>query len=568
MADDADKIKKDESAADSKETNTDERESDILTSDDFNKIEIDFGKKEGLMDKIFGKKKEDTSDKVEEELSVPKDDLYSKVFILSKSLDDMTLKVEKLEGKLEAEVGTRDALNERISMLTEEIGELRSMILDREKTFNSIQMGYEKISDMARSFDPQRIEKLFNEKEKMIIDNTVKIEKVSIFVDTIKTELKAYREQMSKIRSFENLADVYGKIRDQVKKLEEDKQYTGRMAAKVEGLYSDISDRISRLIESQEKIDNIDGIVNDLTSEIDSLDTKSKSLVTKDDYTKGTALLKSSVDNIMLKLSEMTLNLVDIEKKQKSVEDISDKYNEVEHSIEDIGKALLEVEKQHHIHVEKTAPKFAISTNQVMPKDIPVVPLIPSLDQVETDIYGMLTQANNALAERNTILAKTLYLRVIDIYKQLQNDKNPRVHVIYSSIKALYENIQSSDNIIQSSSETPLPSDAESKKVEESEGETQEVTDGSESVPVVDNDADKAKIDSLMSDFDKAVDAKDIGKTQSLYQDILNEYAELKKKSYPKIDEVYDLVRANYYKLKELHGTGIEPSKDSVENSK
>ena len=61
----------------------------------------------------------------------------------------LLLKTEKLEGRLETMGEFRKAMEERLSVLNQEIGELRSSIMEKDKVLREVQQGFSKIRDMG-----------------------------------------------------------------------------------------------------------------------------------------------------------------------------------------------------------------------------------------------------------------------------------------------------------------------------------------------------------------------------------------------------------------------------------
>ena len=166
---------KNENTETSKKTENISRNENTIDTNEFEKLDKNYEKKEGLLTHIFSKKNNKNNEKTQKSQDVAE----TKTQKLEKQLNDFSFKLDKIDGRLEAEVGSREAINERLSTFAEEIGELRSMILDRERSFNEIQTGFERIEDATRSIHPEKITADFEKLERLITNNTIKVEKTT-----------------------------------------------------------------------------------------------------------------------------------------------------------------------------------------------------------------------------------------------------------------------------------------------------------------------------------------------------------------------------------------------------
>ena len=60
---------------------------------------------------------------------------------------ELFFKIEKLEGKIELQKDLIDKLNDRFSSVSENVGDLRRMIMDREKFFDKLGAEFEKVKN-------------------------------------------------------------------------------------------------------------------------------------------------------------------------------------------------------------------------------------------------------------------------------------------------------------------------------------------------------------------------------------------------------------------------------------
>ncbi len=200
-------------------------------------------------------------------------------------VEELTIRVEKLEGKLEMEKEARVSLEERLSTMSESIGDLRRMILDREKDISRMEKDVEEMKEMLKYLEPSKIEKRF-EKFTMDIEKVqANIEKFDVLTKELRERLKRVEDKISKLGSFEGLADVMEKIRKIEADIKEEKRNVDVAVGKVESIFSDMSENLASIRKERETIEKLNDIVTDLLKTVDKLNMKMENdVVQKKDF--------------------------------------------------------------------------------------------------------------------------------------------------------------------------------------------------------------------------------------------------------------------------------------------
>ncbi len=372
------------------------RDSNKISSEDFENIDSKFTKKESIVDKILHKNKKDENEDVQKK----KEDTVSQKNDTDKRIDDLLFRVDKQEGKLEAESGFREALNERISTLTEEIGELRSMILDRERAFNEIQTGFETIQDATREIQPKKIDSKFDKMEKMIIDNTVKSEKTELFMNTIKDEITKYRIQMSKIKSFDNLLLEIDKLKEKIDQINDSKNYVDRKAAKVETIFGDLNDRLKEFNKDKATLEKVDEISQELLKNMDKLEIKLEEGVLKEDLEKKIMPIDNSIKDISKKITDATNTISVIETKTQKcdiaeIETIQKEIIGLEHIIDSLQEQVV-THKNNMDTIKNNNPK---SDERLIKNEQNILNEINKITVVDSKIDANLIKLSNEISQ-------------------------------------------------------------------------------------------------------------------------------------------------------------------------
>jgi len=189
-------------------------------------------------------------------------------------LHNLILKLEKIDGKIDIVDRFRNDMNERVTQLAEEIGELRTISMERERTFDKVRSEFDRIKEIVSDFEPSRLRKDSEKKEKEILENTAKIEKLESLLKALGEENKKFREKMEKIKSFENLVDISYDINRKLSKINEVKDYADKIASKVESVFSELNEKVSELEGEREKIKKIDELTIEMTKMLDEVSIK------------------------------------------------------------------------------------------------------------------------------------------------------------------------------------------------------------------------------------------------------------------------------------------------------
>ncbi len=200
-----------------------------------------------------------------------------------KSINDILMTIEKIDGKLEMFDQFRKSSDSRTGDLAERIGELRQMLMDKERDFNEVQSGFEKINVAIGDIKPNEITMKLEKAALELEKRDAKIEKMENQVATLMEEVGEYRKRMARIKDFDNLIDSLNNIKEEVIKIEDSKRYTERVSAKNEHIFSELNEKVLLFKSQLAKVDKTDAIAQELMLTTDKLTTDMDKLASKND---------------------------------------------------------------------------------------------------------------------------------------------------------------------------------------------------------------------------------------------------------------------------------------------
>lgn len=277
----------------------------VITSEEFNSLEKTESKK-----KIFGFLKNlGAAKNTRNDDSVSADDNGTE-----KKLNDLMLKIEKLEGKFEMLDSSKSEHGDRMSNISEEIGELRSMIFSREETLGGIESEFRTIKEATAQIRPEKIAKDLESYSKDLMKAQAQSELEKSKVDRLEGELQKITDILDKIKSYENILEAAKDIKKQVDKIKDSEKYTERMAAKSEKIFGELDTRLLEFQKYKKDIEDSGEMIKDVVKSVDGLEIKIESLMPKDSFSKvkdETDTKIRDVDTRLKRLKDIVAELIE-----------------------------------------------------------------------------------------------------------------------------------------------------------------------------------------------------------------------------------------------------------------
>ena len=195
----------------------------------------------------------------------------------------LTASVERLKAQLETFHELQKASVERFSIINEQIGGLRTMILDGDKDSKMLEAKATQAIDMVESVQP---DKLMMELKK--VDNRIEMIKSPIESNTaiIENTIKELKDIRTKFGAFKGI-DESLKLGEEVKKAwVENKKIDANItkhSSKVETIYSEMWKKFKDFERFSSIISDVDKGLKQITVEVDTMKIKMSSFSTKKD---------------------------------------------------------------------------------------------------------------------------------------------------------------------------------------------------------------------------------------------------------------------------------------------
>jgi hypothetical protein len=95
--------------------------------------------------------------------------------------------------------------------VSEQVGEIRSMVLEREKSFGLLEADFEMIKDVFEDIKPDEFSKELNKKEQEIMGVSIRVEKLEAVLNRLTEEVGEFRKLLEKIKALKILSTSQGR---------------------------------------------------------------------------------------------------------------------------------------------------------------------------------------------------------------------------------------------------------------------------------------------------------------------------------------------------------------------
>lgn len=237
-------------------------------------------------------------------------------------LNSITAEIEKLKAKTEALSEMRKADSERFSYLSEQLGQMRGLILEKEKQIKDISVQSATAADLVQQLKPQTI--LGEIKKGMskvdIID--AKVGANEAIYKRISGELKLVRQKIEAFKGIDELMKLNQETKENLQTMKATSTKIEKQASKVENTFIQSQKQIIDLKLVKQNLDGMQQALSNLDTEFTKLRTKTETVAWVGDIQK----LREDMDSLKIRMGEMA-------KKVEDTAELSAKSREMEKKV-------------------------------------------------------------------------------------------------------------------------------------------------------------------------------------------------------------------------------------------
>lgn len=199
------------------------------------------------------------------------------------SLGHILADVEKLKAQFSTFYELNKATTERFSRVNEQIGELRTMILDRDKSSRMLEAKATQAIDMVETVQPDKLMIGVRKQDAKIEALHANLESNEIILKNAMSELKDMRNKMQVFSGMEQVVKMSEEIKGELIEIRKTSSTITRHGDKVETIFTEMQKRFSGFEKYADNLKDIDKNIKDITSDSDSTKTRLTNFADKKD---------------------------------------------------------------------------------------------------------------------------------------------------------------------------------------------------------------------------------------------------------------------------------------------
>lgn len=194
--------------------------------------------------------------------------------------EKVDIELTKIYAQLDSFAEIRKANSERFTRISEQLGEIRGMIVDTNKAMSKIEVAATKATDLVESVHPEKLMIEVRKQDGKVEALRANIESSEAIIKDLMAELKKMREQMNFYKGIEQVAKLNDEVKQELASVKKMEAVIERHADKVETIFVEVEKKFSTF-------DKFDSITKDVQSEMKKLssdfDKTKVKLETKED---------------------------------------------------------------------------------------------------------------------------------------------------------------------------------------------------------------------------------------------------------------------------------------------
>ncbi|MBI4020018.1 MAG: hypothetical protein HY367_01690 [Candidatus Aenigmarchaeota archaeon] len=213
----------------------------------------------------------------------------------------MKIETERLKAMIDAVKESKQATDERIQRVTESIGEIRSLVFQREGAMSQQELKVKKLEEMIGEVKPQEIAKEFGKRDKTIAQEDLRLEKLEKKLDEVARAAASTQVLIKGIGGLENIATLNREMSQKTAGVSETAKRIDRLSDKIEKIFVELNKNLGEFVLYKTKQDTMDELVKDMLKSLDGLTIKLEGYVQKEDMN----LIKADIAALSGKLDEV-----------------------------------------------------------------------------------------------------------------------------------------------------------------------------------------------------------------------------------------------------------------------
>ena len=197
------------------------------------------------------------------------------------SLGKLTADVEKLKAQFGTFYELQKASNERFSNITENMGSLRSMLIERDKDAQRLEAKAAQAIDLVKTVQPDKFLVEIRKMDSKIEALKANLESNENIIKNTINELKEMRNKIGVFKGMEQIISMEEESKKELMQIKKVQAIIERHADKVETIFSEMQKKTADFVRTAEVVKDLDKSFKQIISDFDSIKVKITDFGTK-----------------------------------------------------------------------------------------------------------------------------------------------------------------------------------------------------------------------------------------------------------------------------------------------
>lgn len=197
------------------------------------------------------------------------------------SVAKLTADVEKLKAQFSTFYELQKTTSERFSRINEQIGELRSMMIEREKSGQLLEAKATQAIDLVKTVQPDKLMIEMRKGDSKIEALRANLESTENIINNVVNELKDVKNKINVFRGMEQVISLNEEVKKELLDVKKIQAVVERHADKVETIFTEMQKKFSDFVKFNDTVKDLDKSFKQISSDFDSIKIKMADLASK-----------------------------------------------------------------------------------------------------------------------------------------------------------------------------------------------------------------------------------------------------------------------------------------------
>ena len=262
------------------------------------------------------------------------------------SLGQAGAEIEKLKAQFSSYYEMMKASNERFSRINEQVGELRSLLADRDRTAQQLEAKAARAVDIVSSVQPEKLMIEVQKTDAKVQAVRAAIESNETIMNNIVSELKEMRTKMTIYRGMDEAIKMFQETKKELTQIKMVETTVQKHADRVDTIFGEMGKSFADFTRISGAMKDMEGVTKQLATDVDAMKSKMQLTAQKkevEQLTQLTADFEKKVGNVMglinTKFDELTSKFTeDMNKKLERADRLLKGFDELAKKTPDLDK--------------------------------------------------------------------------------------------------------------------------------------------------------------------------------------------------------------------------------------